>query len=105
MRQKLVENQGVPASLLWVLAIIAGLSVANIYYNQPLLNRIGDDLGVTEFASNLIPMVTQVGYALGLLFIIPLGDLYKRRTIIAALRCRRRLVMCWRHRWLRAFAR
>lgn len=84
MRQKLVENQGVPASLLWVLAIIAGLSVANIYYNQPLLNRIGDDLGVTEFAANLIPMVTQVGYALGLLFIIPLGDLYKRRTIIVA---------------------
>ena len=73
-----------PASLLWVLAIIAGLSVANIYYNQPLLNRIGDDLGVTEFAANLIPMVTQVGYALGLLFIIPLGDLYKRRTIIVA---------------------
>ena len=84
MRQKLVENQGVPASLLWVLAIIAGLSVANIYYNQPLLNRISADLGVTEFAANLVPMVTQVGYALGLLFIIPLGDLYKRRTIIVA---------------------
>ena len=70
--------------MLWVLAIIAGLSVANIYYNQPLLNRISAELGVTEFAANLVPMVTQVGYALGLLFIIPLGDLYKRRTIIVA---------------------
>lgn len=44
--------------MLWVLAIIAGLSVANIYYNQPLLNRISADLGVTEFAANLVPMVT-----------------------------------------------
>ena len=82
MRQKLVENGGVPASLLWLLAVIAALSVANLYYNQPLLNRISDDLHVSEFTANLIPMTTQMGYALGLLFIIPLGDLYKRRTII-----------------------
>lgn len=82
MRKELVENGGVPASLLWTLAIIAGLSVANLYYNQPLLNRISADLGVTEFEANLIPMTTQIGYALGLLFIIPLGDLYSRRTII-----------------------
>ncbi len=82
MRKELVENGGVPASLLWTLAIIAGLSVANLYYNQPLLNRISADLGVTEFEANLIPMITQIGYALGLLFIIPLGDLYSRRTII-----------------------
>ena len=82
MRQTLVENGGVPAPLLWTLAVIAGLSVANLYYNQPLLNRICIDLQVSEFAANLIPMTTQIGYALGLLFIIPLGDLYKRRTII-----------------------
>lgn len=40
------------------------------------------DLGITEFQANLIPMITQIGYALGLLFIIPLGDLYDRRRII-----------------------
>ena len=82
MRIQLEENKGVPASLLWTLAIIAGVSVANLYYNQPLLNRISEDLRVSEFTANLIPMVTQIGYAAGLLFIIPLGDLYKRRNII-----------------------
>ena len=45
-------------------------AVANLYYNQPLLNRMGEDLHVSEFTANLIPMVTQIGYALGLLFII-----------------------------------
>lgn len=78
----LEENQGMPAGLLWTLAVIAALSVANLYYNQPLLNKIGEDLNVTAFHANLIPMITQIGYALGLLFIIPLGDLYKRQTII-----------------------
>lgn len=82
MRQKLEENKGIPAGLLWMLAIISGLSVANLYYNQPLLNRISEDLAISEFTANLIPMTTQIGYALGLLFIIPLGDLYKRKHII-----------------------
>ena len=85
MKQKLEENKGIPASLLWILAIISGLSVANLYYNQPLLNRISEDLGISEFTANLIPMTTQIGYALGLLFIIPLGDLYKRKNIIVML--------------------
>lgn len=82
MKRKLIENKGIPAYLLIVLAIISGLAVANLYYNQPLLNDICRDLKVNEFTANLIPMITQIGYALGLLFIIPLGDLYNRRRII-----------------------
>lgn len=82
MKQKLEENKGIPAQLLWMLAVISGLSVANLYYNQPLLNRISEDLDISEFTANLIPMTTQIGYALGLLFIIPLGDLYNRKHII-----------------------
>ena len=82
MNYSLKENQGISASLLWTLSVIAALSVANLYYNQPLLNQISKDLAVSEFTANLIPMTTQLGYAMGLLFIIPLGDLYERRTII-----------------------
>ena len=78
----LKENGGLPAPILWTLAIVAGASVANLYYNQPLLNLMRQDLGVSEFKTNLIAMITQVGYALGLLFIVPLGDLYQRKHII-----------------------
>ena len=82
MKQILKENGELPASILWTLAIVAGISVANLYYNQPLLNMIRHELGVSEFKTNLIAMVTQIGYALGLLFIVPLGDLYQRKRII-----------------------
>lgn len=82
MKYELKENAGLPAVMLWTLAIVAGVSVANLYYNQPLLNLIRHDLQVSEFQSNLIAMITQVGYALGLLFIVPLGDLYPRKRII-----------------------
>lgn len=82
MKLSLKENEGLPASLLWTLAIAAGISVANIYYNQPLLSMISHDLGISEFKANLIAMITQIGYAIGLLFIIPLGDMFQRKRII-----------------------
>ena len=47
MKQILKENGGLPASILWTLAIVAGISVANLYYNQPLLNMIRHELGVS----------------------------------------------------------
>ena len=82
MKTELKENGGIPAHILWTLAIVAGISVANLYYNQPLLNLMRDDLDTTDFRANLIAMVTQGGYALGLLFIVPLGDLFHRKKII-----------------------
>ena len=63
MKTELKENGGLPAHILWTLAIVAGVSVANLYYNQPLLNVIRHELGVSEFKTNLIAMITQVGYA------------------------------------------
>lgn len=77
-------NEGIASWLVLLLAIMAGVSVANLYYCQPLLNLIREDMGLTEFQVNLMPVCTQVGYALGLLFIIPMGDLYNRRTTITA---------------------
>ncbi len=82
MKHTLKENGGLPPSILWTLAIVAGISVANIYYIQPLLNMIRHELGISEFRTNLIAMITQIGYAAGLLFITPLGDLFQRKKII-----------------------
>ena len=53
------EGAGFPRSLLLTLAVIAGVSVANLYYNQPLLNLMRDDLDTTDFRANQIAMVTQ----------------------------------------------
>lgn len=81
---KLEPNQGLPMSLIIALSIMAGISVANIYYCQPLLNMICEDTGLSAFEVNLMPVFTQTGYALGLLLIIPMGDLYSRRKTILA---------------------
>lgn len=61
---------------------MAGLTVANLYYNQPLLEMIRGDLATTASLANMIAVITQVGYAFGLLFIVPTGDLFSRRKII-----------------------
>ena len=80
--KQLKENEGIERSLLLAMAVIAGLTVANCYYNQPLLEMIRHDIGVSQHGANLITVVTQIGYALGLCFLIPMGDLYSRRRII-----------------------
>lgn len=80
--KQLRENEGIERSLLLTMAVIAGLTVANCYYNQPLLEMIRQDMGVSQHEANLITVVTQIGYALGLCFLIPMGDLYSRRRII-----------------------
>ncbi len=78
----LKQNEGIATWLVAMLSVMAGISVANLYYCQPLLNLIREDVGLTEFQVNLMPVSTQVGYAVGLLFILPMGDLYNRRTTI-----------------------
>lgn len=65
-----------------LMAVAAGVSVANVYYAQPLLDRIGADLAVRPGALGLVTTVTQVGYLLGLVLVVPLGDLLSRRRMI-----------------------
>lgn len=79
---QLKENQGIPRNILLMMAITAGLTVANCYYNQPLLELIRHDIGITEQSANLITVITQIGYALGLFFLIPLGDMFSRKRLI-----------------------
>lgn len=69
-------------STLWLMTIAAGLVVANNYYNQPLLGLMARDLNVTENTISSIAMLTQVGYAMGLLLIVPLGDMFMRKRLI-----------------------
>jgi predicted MFS family arabinose efflux permease len=65
-----------------LMAMAAGISVANVYYAQPLLERIGAALTVRPGALGLVTTVTQAGYLLGLILIVPLGDLLSRRRMI-----------------------
>lgn len=79
---ELKENEGIPMRIVMAMAILSGITVSNLYYNQPLLEMISRDLEISQVTANLITVVTQVGYALGLLFIIPSGDKFSRRRII-----------------------
>ena len=68
--------------LLWLLAVAAGVTVANIYYCQPLLAMMGASFGASAHKIGLVAVLTQAGYATGMLFIIPLGDSEERRRLI-----------------------
>lgn len=67
---------------IFILAIGAGFSVASIYYAQPLLPLMGADLHLSIAGMGLVPTLTQAGYALGILFLLPLGDRHDRRALI-----------------------
>ena len=71
---------GRPVLLLFALA--SGLAVANAYFAHPLLDVMADDLGLSRAMSGLIVAATQLGYGLGLVLLVPLGDLLDRRRLI-----------------------
>ncbi|HEY2021237.1 MFS transporter [Paraburkholderia sp.] len=68
--------------LLLLLATIAGVSVANIYYNQPLLDNFRQSFPASASWVGTVPAVTQLGYAAGMLLLAPLGDRFDRRLLI-----------------------
>lgn len=82
MKYELRENQGIPAPLLALMAVATGLSVANCYYNQPLLGSMAKELAVSDFSASMVATLTQIGYVVGLVFVIPLGDLDSRKKLI-----------------------
>jgi len=73
---------GLTPLLILLLAMSAGLSVASLYYSQPMLGVLGADIGASSRSIGLVPTLTQLGYALGILLLAPLGDRYDRRSII-----------------------
>jgi len=60
-------------------------TVANLYYSHPILNKLADDFHVDQERVSLIPTLAQAGYAGGLLFLCPLGDLFRRRLFVLLL--------------------
>src|SRR3954469_3177252 len=72
----------IPRRTLRAMAVGCGLAVANLYYAQPLLADMGRHFGVTDRRMGTVAMLSQVGYAAGLLLFVPLGDRLERRSFI-----------------------
>lgn len=68
--------------LVLLLAVAAGFGVAPVYYSQPMLGVLSANLHVSPGMVGLVPTMSQLGYALGILFLAPLGDRYDRRRVI-----------------------
>ncbi|XJV44576.1 MFS transporter [Pseudomonas syringae pv. atrofaciens] len=68
--------------LMFLFATTCALSVANVYFAQPLLDSMSASLSVGTGVIGKVVTATQIGYALGLLFVVPLGDMLNRRTLI-----------------------
>jgi MFS family permease len=76
---------GISRTTTLIFAIAAGVAVANIYYLQPILAVIATDLHATPRTVGFVAMALQIGYALGILAFVPLGDIVQRRGLIVGL--------------------
>ncbi|WNI15956.1 MFS transporter [Actinacidiphila sp. ITFR-21] len=77
--------QGPPRSLIVLLAVSCGLTVANLYYAQPLLSELRHDFGISPVTAGGLVTATQIGYAVGLLLLVPLGDVLEKRRLTTVL--------------------
>ncbi len=76
------EQTPLTRSLILLLSITCGVVVANMYYIQPIGTKVATSLSVSTSAVGILTMLTQLGYALGLLFLVPLGDVVDRPKLI-----------------------
>ncbi|MEZ2333044.1 MFS transporter [Mesorhizobium sp. RCC_202] len=77
------DKAGLSRLTVLIFAAACGLSVANVYFAHPLLDAIAHDFAIDPASVGIVVTATQIGYALGLFFIVPLGDLLDRRKLIA----------------------
>ncbi|MDP9081332.1 MAG: MFS transporter [Bacteroidota bacterium] len=70
---------------LWIMTIATGLVVANLYYNQPLLEDIARTFHTTRAKAGQVSILTQMGYATGMFFLAPLADMVKRKRLMVIL--------------------
>jgi len=76
-----IDAKPVSAGMTMLLAAACGLTVANIYYSQPLIGLIAPAVGLSETAASLIVTFTQCGFCAGLVLLVPLGDLLENRAL------------------------
>lgn len=82
VRSETDTKAGLSRWILMIFAAACGVSVANIYYAQPLLDTMARDFDIDPATIGLVVTVTQIGYAAGLLLVVPLGDIMDRRKLI-----------------------
>jgi predicted MFS family arabinose efflux permease len=76
------EQRPLSPRLVLLMAIACGAAVANIYYAQPLLSTIAQEFSISDGTAGLLVTASQVGYAIGLVLLVPLGDLLERRRLV-----------------------
>jgi predicted MFS family arabinose efflux permease len=79
------DRVGLPASVILLLTVVAAFTVANLWYNQPLLPDIARTFHASEGQTGVVAVLTQIGYAAGLLCFVPLGDAVDARRLMLAL--------------------
>lgn len=78
------EIKKISGLLIFLMACSCGLIVANLYYSQPLVGPISSATGISAGASGLVVTMTQIGYVIGLIFVVPLSDLIENRRLVSA---------------------
>ena len=86
-------NHELSPALIVLMSIATGLAVASNYYAQPLLDTIARNFSLSASSAGFIVTAAQLGYAAGLLFLVPLGDMFERRRLIVSMT----LLAAWRH--------
>lgn len=82
-----MKNKTLTKPLLLVMAIASGIVVANLYYIQPLINEIANYFSIPRSYASFMATMTQIGYATGLFFILPLADIYNRKKLVSITLC------------------
>ncbi|HDR6255648.1 TPA: MFS transporter [Bacillus cereus] len=79
------SDKEISSGLIILLATACGIIVANLYYAQPLIGLISNVIGLSNSSAGLIVTLTQIGYVVGLLFLVPLGDIVENKKLIIIL--------------------
>ncbi|MBY0414221.1 MAG: MFS transporter [Bdellovibrionales bacterium] len=79
------NDSNVPGWIIPLLAVAVGITAANLYYAQPLVSLIAQSLNLSPGVAGLVTTLTQIGYGIGVLFIIPLGDLVENKKLIVGM--------------------